>query len=55
VNAKSFEISKQLVWKAWLLVRSNHGAGGVDEQNIEDFEADLKNNLYRIWNPNHIR
>ena len=50
MNAKSFEISKQLVWKAWILVRSNHGAGGVDEQNIEGFEADLKNNLYRIWN-----
>ena len=22
----------------------------MDEQSIEDFEADLKNNLYKVWN-----
>jgi RNA-directed DNA polymerase len=30
-------------------VRRNKGAPGVDGQSIDDFEADLKNNLYRIW------
>ena len=31
-------------------VKANRGAAGVDGQSIADFEADLKNNLYRIWN-----
>ena len=47
---KPFEISKQEVWDAWLKVKANKGAPGVDEQSIEDFEADLKGNLYKIWN-----
>ena len=48
--AKPFDISKQEVWDAWLKVKANKGAPGVDEQSIEDFEAGLKGNLYRIWN-----
>jgi RNA-directed DNA polymerase len=47
---KSFVISKQLVWEAYQQVKANRGAPGVDEQSIEEFESDLKNNLYRIWN-----
>src|SRR5258708_6123116 len=47
---KSFEISKQEVWDAWLKVKANKGAPGVDGQSVEDFEADLKGNLYKIWN-----
>ena len=31
-------------------VKANKGAAGVDEQSIEEFEADLKNNLFKIWN-----
>jgi RNA-directed DNA polymerase len=49
-RGKPFDISKQLVWEAYLRVRENEGAPGVDGCSIEDFEADLKNNLYRIWN-----
>jgi hypothetical protein len=48
--AKPFDISKQEVWDAWLKVKANKGAPGVDGQSIEDFEAGLKGNLYRIWN-----
>jgi group II intron reverse transcriptase/maturase len=47
---KSFEIPKRLVWEAYKSVRENKGAPGVDGQSIEDFEKDLKNNLYKIWN-----
>jgi len=47
---KSFDISKQGVWESYLKVKSNQGAAGVDRQSIENFEEDLKNNLYRIWN-----
>ena len=49
-RAKSFEISKKVVWEAWKKVKANHGAAGVDEESIADFEKDLKNNLYKIWN-----
>src|SRR5262245_54867989 len=47
---KSFVIPKQLVWEAWRRVRANKGAAGVDGQSIEEFESDLRNNVYRIWN-----
>ncbi len=47
---KSFDISKQAVWDSYLKVKSNHGAAGVDQQSIELFEEDLKDNLYKIWN-----
>ncbi|MEO3863052.1 hypothetical protein [Acrocarpospora sp. B8E8] len=47
---KPFAISKRDVWEAFQEVRKNKGAAGVDGKSIEDFEADLKNNLYKIWN-----
>lgn len=49
-KTKSFCISKQTVWKAYELVKANDGGPGYDGQTIEDFEKDLKNNLYKIWN-----
>ena len=49
-RAKPFRISKKLVWEAYKRVKANKGAAGVDEESITDFERDLKNNLYKIWN-----
>jgi group II intron reverse transcriptase/maturase len=49
-SGKPFTISKHEVWDAWLKVKGNQGAPGVDGQSLAAFEADLKNNLYRIWN-----
>jgi RNA-directed DNA polymerase len=49
-SGKPFHISKAEVWNAWLKVKGNQGAPGVDGQSLEAFEADLKNNLYKIWN-----
>ena len=48
--AKSFAIPKRMVWRAYLKVKTKGGAAGVDGQTMEDFEIDLKDNLYRIWN-----
>jgi hypothetical protein len=47
---KSFAIPKLLVWEAWRQVKANKGAPGVDEQDLDAFEADLENNLYKVWN-----
>jgi group II intron reverse transcriptase/maturase len=49
-KAKPFCISKREVWMAYKRVKENRGAAGVDEQTIAEFEKDLKNNLYRLWN-----
>jgi RNA-directed DNA polymerase len=49
-KAKSFEISKHLVWQAYLRVKENNGSGGVDGIELEDFEKNLKDNLYKLWN-----
>ena len=49
-QVKPFEIPKQMVWEAYQRVKANKGAAGVDGQSVEQFEQDLKNNLYRLWN-----
>ena len=48
--SKPFVIPKLLVYEAWKAVKANAGSAGVDKETIDDFELDLKNNLYRIWN-----
>jgi group II intron reverse transcriptase/maturase len=50
LSGKPFEISKAEVWEAYRQVKANKGAAGVDGVSIEEFETDLKNNLYKIWN-----
>ena len=47
---KPFRIEKRQVYEAYKAVKSNKGAAGVDGQTIEQFEADLQGNLYKIWN-----
>jgi RNA-directed DNA polymerase len=49
-EGKPFAVSKRLVWDAWLRVKANRGAAGVDEQSIQAFEANLAGNLYKLWN-----
>jgi len=49
-GSKSFEISKHMVYEAYRRVKANRGAAGVDGQSIEQFEQDLKGNLYKLWN-----
>ncbi len=47
---KPFGISPEEVRAAWEKVRANKGAPGVDEVSVAEFERNLENNLYKIWN-----
>src|SRR5262250_1393422 len=49
-TAKPFSISKRMVWEAYKRVKANQGAAGVDEESLADFEGNLTNNLYKLWN-----
>jgi RNA-directed DNA polymerase len=47
---KSFEIPKRLLYEAWVKVRANKGAPGVDAVSIAEFSNDERDNLYKLWN-----
>lgn len=49
-ETKPFSIPKQLVMKAYRLVKANRGGAGVDQQSLADFDVKLKDNLYKLWN-----
>lgn len=37
-------------WDAWKQVKQRQGAPRIDGQTIEQFEADLHGQLYKLWN-----
>ena len=39
-----------MVYDAWKQVRENRGSAGIDGCSIKEFEEDLSNNLYKLWN-----
>jgi RNA-directed DNA polymerase len=47
---KPWDIPKALVWKAFQRVKSNGGSVGIDQESIEEFERNLGDNLYKLWN-----
>jgi len=47
---KPIEISKHEVVEAYKRIKANKGSAGIDDQSLQDFEADKRNNLYKIWN-----
>ncbi|MEZ5479983.1 MAG: group II intron reverse transcriptase/maturase [Thiolinea sp.] len=49
-KTKPLPITKRQVWEAYKRVRANKGAAGYDGQSLSDFEGDLSNNLYKLWN-----
>ena len=49
-KTKSYGISKKVVLEAYQKVKANKGAAGIDDESLAAFEANLKNNLYKIWN-----
>jgi group II intron reverse transcriptase/maturase len=49
-KTKPLPISKRQVWEAYKRIRANKGAAGIDGQTITDFEEQLEDNLYKLWN-----
>jgi len=49
-QAKPFPITKRQVWEAYKRVKANQGGAGVDGQSLAEFDEDLENNLYKLWN-----
>jgi RNA-directed DNA polymerase len=46
---RPYAIPKRLVWEAFQRVKANGGAGGIDDESIEDFERQLGDNLSKLW------
>jgi RNA-directed DNA polymerase len=49
-EGKPYVIPKSMVWEAYRRVAANKGAPGVDGLALEEFEAELADNLYKLWN-----
>ena len=49
-TGKPLPITKVMIWKAYQQVKRNGQAAGVDGQSLDDFNKDLENNLYKLWN-----
>ncbi|RZB34645.1 MAG: hypothetical protein SRB1_00413 [Desulfobacteraceae bacterium Eth-SRB1] len=49
-QTRPYNIPKRLIYEAYKRVKANKGSGGVDKQSLKDFEEDLTNNLYKLWN-----
>ncbi len=47
---KPFDIPKTLVYEAYQLVKANRGSAGVDQQSLDEFDLNWKDNLYKLWN-----
>ena len=49
-EGKSFQISQNEVLNAYKVIKTNKGASGVDGVELEEFDIDWKNRLYKLWN-----
>ena len=49
-ETKPYSIPKATVYDAYLLVKAKKGGQGIDNESMKEFEENLKNNLYKIWN-----
>ena len=50
VSSKQYQIDKRIMYHAYRKVKANKGSPGMDGTSFEDYEKNLKNNLYKLWN-----
>ena len=49
-RAKPFCISRKSVQEAYLKIKANKGAAGVDQMSMEAFDKQPQKHLYKLWN-----
>ena len=49
-NSKQYRIDKKTVYLAYKKVKANKGSPGIDGISFEEYETELGNNLYKLWN-----
>lgn len=49
-ETKPIPVTKPMVWEAYKKVKANKGSAGIDGESLKQFEENLSNNLYKIWN-----
>lgn len=49
-KTKSLPITVDMVKAAYRKVKSNKGSAGVDQVSLAEYQLDLGNNLYKLWN-----
>lgn len=49
-KSRTVPITKQMVKEAYRKVKANQGSAGVDKESLEEYQSDLLNNLYKLWN-----
>lgn len=49
-KSRVIPISKSMVWEAYKKVKKNKGGSGVDGVSFEQFDTNLEDNLYKLWN-----
>jgi hypothetical protein len=51
MTCKPYDIPKALIWEAWLHVKANQGAAGIDAETIERFEKKLGDKPVEVIRP----
>ena len=49
-KSRTVPITQQMVKNAYQKVKSNGGSAGVDGESLAEYQLDLQNNLYKLWN-----